>query len=325
MDSRLRYSFLTLVLIGLTLVLSSWDDEERRAIIGPLPPVPDYADSTQWFFVDRGGEADLFYVISTETGDHMQDGDTCHLADTYDETLRKKMLKEMVAVDSFYSGKRLNYFSPYYRQVSIQSWMTPELAFIRLDVSIEDIKSSWQYYIQHLNHGRPFILAGYSQGGRGMFDVLAEMPDSIRERMVAAYVIGYRVSQEDLDSNLHIRLAQGATDTGVLIGFNSVKSPECTLAFSEGTVACINPVNWRTDSVSTPFVLYGRRGNDTLSVHCDTESHQLIVEGYTRHRIMPLFGLPGNYHNMELKFYYPYIRQNMADRVAAFLAKKKEE
>ena len=25
---------------------------------------------------------------------------------------------------------------------------------------------------------------------------------------------------------------------------------------------------------------------------------------------------------MELKFYYPYIRQNMADRVAAFLGKK---
>ena len=63
MDSRLRYSFLTLVLIGLTLVLSSWDDEERRAIIGPLPPVPDYADSTQWFIADRGGEADLFYII----------------------------------------------------------------------------------------------------------------------------------------------------------------------------------------------------------------------------------------------------------------------
>ena len=110
MDSRLRYSFLTLVLIGLTLVLSSWDDEERRAIIGPLPPVPDYVDSTQWFFVDRGGEADLFYIISTETDDHMIGDDTCHFADTYDPALRKNMLREMVAVDSFYSGK-LNYFS----------------------------------------------------------------------------------------------------------------------------------------------------------------------------------------------------------------------
>ena len=56
MIDRQRYSFLTLVLIGLTLMLSSWNDEERRAIIGPLPPVPDYTDSTQWFIVNRGGD-----------------------------------------------------------------------------------------------------------------------------------------------------------------------------------------------------------------------------------------------------------------------------
>ena len=62
MIDRLRYSFLALVLVGLTLILSSWNDEERRAIIGPLPPEPDYADSTQWYMVDRGGEADLFYI-----------------------------------------------------------------------------------------------------------------------------------------------------------------------------------------------------------------------------------------------------------------------
>ena len=50
-----------------------------------------------------------------------------------------------------------------------------------------------------------------------------------------------------------------------------------------------------------------------------------MVDGITKHRPMPVIGKPGNYHNMELKFYYPYVRKNMADRVAAFLAKKKEE
>ena len=304
MDSRLRYSFLTLVLIGLTLVLSSWDDEERRAIIGPLPPVPDYVDSTQWFFVDRGGEADLFYIISTETDDHMIGDDTCHFADTYDPALRKNMLREMVAVDSFYSGK-LNYFSPYYRQLSMDH--------------------SWDYYLKHLNQGRPFIIAGYSQGAMAVLDILKEMPDSIFSRLVAAYVIGFRVTQEDVDSNKHIKLAQDSTDTGVLIAFNSVKSPESIIYFTENNVACINPVSWRTDEEPTPFVLYGRRRNDTLSVRCDTVSHHLMVDGITKHRPMPVIGKPGNYHNMELKFYYPYVRKNMADRVAAFLAKKKEE
>ena len=159
----LRYSFLTLVFVGLTLALSSWNDGERRVDSGPLPPVPDYADSSQWFMIDRGGEADLFYIISTETDDHMIGDDTCHFADTNDPALRKNMLREMVAVDSFYSGK-LNYFSPYYRQVSMDSWATPDKAFAIVPIALEDVMHSWDYYLKHLNQGRPFIIAGYSQG-----------------------------------------------------------------------------------------------------------------------------------------------------------------
>ena len=128
MATRMRNSFLTLVFVGLTLVLSSWSDEERHVDIGPLPPVPDYADSTQWFIINRGGEADLFYIISTETDDHMIGDDTCHFADTNDPALRKNMLREMVAVDSFYSGK-LNYFSPYYRQLSMAPFTVSFISF----------------------------------------------------------------------------------------------------------------------------------------------------------------------------------------------------
>ena len=324
MATRMRNSFLTLVYVGLTLALSSWNDGERRFDSGPLPPVPDYADSTQWFMINRGGEADLFYIISTETDDHMVGDDTCHFADTNDPALRKNMLREMVAVDSFYSGK-LNYFSPYYRQVSMDSWAMPDKAFGIVPIALEDVMQSWDYYLKHLNQGRPFIIAGYSQGAIAVLDILKEMPDSVLSRLVAAYVIGFKVTQEDVDTSKNIKLAQDSTDTGVLIGFNSVKSPESIIYFTENNVACINPVSWRTDTEPTPFVLYGRHRNDTLSVRCDTVSHHLIVDGITKHRPMPVIGKPGNYHNMELKFYYPYVRKNMADRVAAFMAKKKEE
>ena len=234
------------------------------------------------------------------------------------------MLREMVAVDSFYSGK-LNYFSPYYRQVSMDSWATPDKAFAIVPIALEDVMHSWDYYLKHLNQGRPFIIAGYSQGAIAVLDILKEMPDSVLSRLVAAYVIGFKVTQEDVDSNKNIKLAQDSTDTGVLIAFNSVKSPESIIYFTENNVACINPVSWRMDTDPTPFVLYGRRQNDTLSVRCDTVSHHLMVEGITKHRPMPVIGKPGNYHNMELKLYYPYVRKNMADRVAAFMAKKKEE
>ena len=316
----LKKTFCMLGLFVLLLLSASWDGKYDY-VVGPLPQVPDYADSSQWFIRDRGGEADVFYIISTETGDHMMGADTCHLADTYLEEQRKQMLKEMYAVDSFYSGK-FNYYSPYYRQVSIQSWRTRESAFRRLEVSVGDIKRSWQYYLDHFNQGRPFIIAGFSQGAHATMDIIKEMPDSVYSRMVAAYLIGYKVSPEDIDRYPQVRVAQDSTDTGVIVSFNSVRSPECMLYFTEGTAACINPVNWRTDTVPASLVRASRRGNDTLTVCCDPKSNHLIVSGWTRETVMPVIGIPGNYHHMELKFYYPYIRQNIADRVAAYLRKK---
>ena len=136
--------------------------------------------------------------------------------------------------------------------------------------------------MEHFNQGRPFILAGFSQGadaidGDNETDARYCLPadgSCLFHRLQA----GFR----DVDSVDNIRLAEGATDTGVTIAFNSLRSPECMLFFSEGTAACINPVNWRTDSVSCTFVYYGRRRNDTLSVRCDPESRHLIVGGYTK-------------------------------------------
>lgn len=318
---RGKKSALTLLAgLFIPLLLFSWDKGDGDFTgLGPLPPEPDYSDSCQWFIRDRGACADIFYIISTETGQHLQDGDTCNFADTYDDDMRFAMCHEMEAVDSFYSGG-FNYFSPYYRQTAMQTWGSEELAMSMLPVPIADVERSWDYYLAHLNHGRPFILAGFSQGAHAMMNLLHHMPDSVASRLVAAYAIGYKVRQEDLDSCPWLLPAQGPDDVGVIVCFNSVKTPDCAIPIvSEGNLLCINPVNWRTDTVSTPFVYYGRHKNDTLSVRCDPESHLLLVDGFQEKYIMPVIGRRGNYHNMELRFYHPYIRQNMERRIRAFM------
>lgn len=309
--------------VGLLLSVFLWNND-WDAVVGPIPPEPVYADSSQWFIRERGGRVDLFYIISTETGDHLMDGDTCHLADTYDEYLRGRMEHEMHAVDSFYSGD-CNYYSPYYRQVSMQSWRSEEATMARLSVALSDVRRSWDYYLKHFNQGRPFVIAGFSQGAHAMMDIMRRMPDSIASRMVAAYVIGYKVTQEDLDACPLIRPAQGATDTGVTICFNSVRSPECAIpVVSEGNLLCINPVNWRTDSLSASFVVVDHERTDTLTAQCDPKSRLVLVGGYSDNSPMQVIGVPGNYHHRELKFYYPYIRQNIMDRVTAYFENKEE-
>lgn len=318
---KLKTAFMVLFGICFSLFIMSWNSGDPIAI-GSVPTPPDYTDSSQWYIVDRHGEADLFYIISTETGDHMIGNDTSHFADTYDTYLRGRMKHEMHAVDSFYSG-RLNYFSPYYRQVSMQSWATEEMAMARIPLAMKDCVDSWDYYIKHFNQGRPFVLAGFSQGAHAMTEILKRMPDSIAERMVAAYFIGYKVTAEDTAACHLLRPARGAVDTGVSICFNSVKTPESEIPIvSGGNVFCINPVNWRTDTTSAQFVFIGKKKNDTLSVRLDPKSRLLLVDGYKNDKPMAVIGVPGNYHHLELKFYYPYICHNMADRVAAYFDRK---
>lgn len=320
--NRLKTAFVALSCVCVSLYLSSWDSDSQ-SVIGPIPPSPHYDDPSQWFIVNRQGEADLFYIISTETGDHMIGSDTCHFADTYNAGQRGQMRIEMHAVDSFYSGK-LNYYSPYYRQVSLQSWSSTETALARLPLAMSDCVRSWDYYIKHLNQGRPFILAGFSQGAHAMLEIMKRMPDDVADRMVAAYFIGYRITKEDTACCRHLHPACKANDTKVSICFNSVKTPECEIpVVSAGNLFCINPINWRTDTVGASFVYYDKEHqNDTLSARLDPKSKLLLIGGYKNDEPMPVIGIPGNYHHMELRFYYPYIRQNMADRVEAFINNK---
>ena len=173
----------------------------------------------------------------------------------------------------------------------MQSWATESLTMARIPVAMSDCVRSWGYYIKHLNNGRPFILAGFSQGAHALMEILKRMPDSVASRMVAAYPIGYKVTREDTAACRHLRPALGATDTGVTINFNSVKSPECEIpVVSAGNIFCINPVNWRTDTLSTPFILYGRKKNDTLTVSLDPESRLLLIAGYNNDKPMAVIG-----------------------------------
>ena len=70
-----------------------------------------------------------------------------------------------------------NIFAPYYRQADA-TW---SLACLPLSTpSVEqgepthDAVAAFDYYIKHYNHGRPFILAGHSQGSNVMVYLLSQ-------------------------------------------------------------------------------------------------------------------------------------------------------
>ena len=274
-----------------------------------VPDEPDYSDTTQWYIADRGAAVDVFYIVSTECDDYTLDGKTMHYADTRNDKIRALLHGEMEGVDHLLAGE-LNYYSPYYRQVTMETYTSDSLVDARMPLAYGDVRRAFDYYLEHYNNGRPFILAGFSQGAMAVVDLLNEMDDNVYSRLVAAYVIGYKVT----DTNAHIRAAQDSADLGVTICYNSVRDNSCAIPFlSDGNLMAINPVNWRTDA--TPAMLVDPRYGDTLTVALDTLSLLLHIDGYTRNDYMlPLIGCEGNYHCLDLALFADCLRRNIALR-----------
>ena len=265
---------------------------------------------------------DLFYIVSTETGDYTIDGQSCHYADTYNDSIRPFILGEMVGVDQIMSGQ-LNYYSPYYRQCTLQTFTSDSLMQSRLPLAMGDVQRAFTYYLEHFNSGRPFILAGFSQGAIAVIDLLKWMDSATYSRMVAAYVIGWKVTDDDLAQTTHICPAKDSTDLGVTICYNSVRDNTCAIPMlSDGNRMTINPVNWRTDA--TPAKLVSPISNDTVTVMLDTNTLLLNVSGYSRtDYILPLIGREGNYHSLELSLYSHCLHHNVDLRAEQYLLQRK--
>ena len=301
----MKYSVLGVAILA---VVVSCGPRER------IPDAPDYASPEAWYVTGRGADVDLFYISSTETFDTSEGRKLYHYAQAADSASCPGMRAEMEGVDRILGGN-LNFYSPFYRQVTMETYADTALISSRFPLAMDDVRAAFRYYVDELSGGRPFVLAGFSQGGEALVELLKELPDSLQPRLVAAYVLGWKITAEDLAAGSAIRPAQGADDTGVTICYNSVEDPSAANPIvSGGNTVAINPVNWRTDA--TPAVLF-----DTLTVTLDPGTKLLLVDGYegTGYAWKPYFE-DGCYHTFEIRWYGGCLRENIARRCEAYLS-----
>ena len=278
-----------------------------------IPDAPDYASPEAWYITDRGADVDIFYISSTETFDTQVGRTLYHYAQAADSAACPGMRAEMQGVDQILGGD-LNFFSPFYRQMAMETYQDTTLVDSRFQLTMEDVRAAFKYYVDELSDGHPFVLAGVSQGGEALVELLKELPDSLRPRLVAAYILGWHIRPEDLSAPA-IQPAQGADDIGVTICYNSVADPAAACDFvSGGNTVAINPVNWCTDA--TPAVLF-----DSLTVTLDPASKLLVVDGFegTGYAWKPYFE-DGCYHTFEIRWYGGSLRENIATRCDAYRA-----
>lgn len=273
----------------------------------------EYKNSEMWF--DSGREidenlTDVFYIVSTNIISALDSiGGRSYNAFLTEED--KTILDGEINFVNKLFGPEFNFFSPYYHQYTFESIALEKKLFVPIYNRAEtDVNEAFDYYINNLNNGRKFILAGFSQGAMFIPSLLRNLTDEQYSRFVAAYMMGGRLTEKDLECP-RIIPANNSESTGVTVSFNSVSTVDDIWDFvTEGAAVCTNPTTWTTDSTEGELVFNG----DSLKVAVDTAHNVLLVSGTNpeQYHFPPLdaYCTRGNLHHYDILFYNDLIREN---------------
>jgi hypothetical protein len=315
--------------------------------------LPDRADSADSVPVDSGAvdaqpvaEVDVFFIHPTT----YYSGKGWNAAITDADINRRTQRGALRHQASAFNGC-CRIYAPRYRQATLAAFLDVDGNGVpALELAYADILAAFDQYITHYNQGRPFILAGHSQGARHGIRLLAERIEGtpIAAQLVAAYLVGYPIKLTPANRPfIHLQMCHTAVDTGCVINWNTFldggdtgnfRTPDAlSLGLPEvqrtatGARVCINPLDWSSQgkvaaSAHSGALAFSRDENTPLgplrknliSARCD-DGYLYISdpgEGFQK-LVFP----GGNYHNYDYNLFYMNLRDNAIARSRAFLAK----
>ncbi|BEQ16627.1 hypothetical protein FAK_36930 [Desulfoferula mesophila] len=145
---------------------------------------------------------------------------------------------------------------------------------------------------------------------------------------MAAYLIGWSITKDDLAQYPALRMCRSAEQTGCIVAYNSVAAgyQQKAPTIRPGAVS-VNPLSWRTDGELVPAaanlgaVFFPHDGADRKKPHYTSAQNVdggLVVNPPDPQDLdhMP-FG-PGVYHAYDYSFFYENLKANAARRIQAF-------
>jgi pimeloyl-ACP methyl ester carboxylesterase len=301
---------------------------------GPSPQATDYSKAAHWLSLPVVTEkVDIFYLYPTAWTS--TDPDNPHVC-AIDEPTMLTQAPEAFARQATAFETVGNIYAPFYRQDNGSSINRLETI---AGIPTSDAVAAFDYYINHFNNNRPFILVGHSQGATVLSNLLAgyikDHPD-VYSRMIAAYVIGNPITDAYLAANPHLKFAEGPDDTGVIISYNTeapvVIGTNPVLYGMVGHV--INPINWKTDETYADkseslgsFMPDHSLVLQTMPHYADAQidiAHGVLVCSTAEEPFISdletLAGFPkGVYHSFDIPLYYYDLRANAQNRVNKYL------
>ena len=297
----------------------------------------DYSDKNNWLQIseDKNNEVDVFYLYPTVWyGDGTNKDFVCPIDF---KPMRENATNALISQSTIFEEVG-NIYAPFYRQADAlyildtnNNIKNKEKYFN--DIPKKDALAAFDYFIKNYNNNKPFILMGHSQGAMMIKEILIDYfktNENLMNRLVAAYIIGYSVTTNDLEKNPHLKFARSEYDTGVIISYNTESSifNGYNPTLLEGAIA-INPITWTLEEdeatkekslgscffAGTNYNIVKNFASAKVDkkrgvIKCDSiNADDFYIDGMFE---------KGNYHVYDIALYYNDLKENARKRVGAF-------
>ena len=328
-----------------TLILFSCSDKYRafksRYFFKSEKGNPDYSDLNYWAAhpwkwdpsdsvpkplrnVRRDSIADVFFLHPTSYTMKLKPGK--HNADIDDEYINAKTDYSSILYQASVFNQQCRVFAPRYRQAHIGNFFKKqnEKTEAIFEIAYEDIKTAFEYYLQHWNNGRPIIIASHSQGSKMAERLLKEFFEDkpLKNKLVVIYLVGWPVLKDYFTS---LKMCTDSLQTGCICSWRTFRKGYVPSYLKEekGGSYATNPLTWTTEneyasrklnrgSVLTKF-------NKVYKQTTDAQIHNGLLWVKKPKFPWSFLYFSKNYHPGDVNLFYLNIRDNIRQRLNTFL------
>ena len=332
--------FMALVLCLSSAVVFAKDGltEEITIEYSPFDEYVDYSNMYFWSRWNNGDDkpADLFFVCPTVDMGKGGNFNSYITDEKYRESFDGAVNMELGIYDDV-----ARIYAPYYRQATFPVYsLSKEEQEKYLSAAYEDVKNAFLYFAKQTDPTRPLILAGFSQGADMITRLMKDLFDNpqYQRRLVAAYAIGWKLTEDEVKEYPHLIPATGENDTGVIVSFNSEDrdiTSSLIIGEDEKTYS-INPLNWKTTSEPADktlnkgacFTDYSGNIKEEIpfltGAYIDEKRGALKVTDIEKEDYPAKLFDDGIYHLYDYQFFFRNLEENVNTRLSSFNEKYKD-
>lgn len=310
----------------------------------PQPIAPNYSEAKNWAALpnrkdasdavpkgykdgQQNALADVFYIHPTTYTKEPIDSYQWN-ADVNNATHNKKVDDKPIKFQASIFNGSCKVYAPRYRQAHYYCFVSQNQddKQMALNLAYDDIKASFEYYLNNYNSGRPIVIAAHSQGTVHAQRLLRDFFENkaLQNQLVAAYLVGMPVPTDSLPTLLPCK---DSTQTGCYVSWRTFLkgyTPNWH-AGDPAKLVCQNPLSWQLDtnyvSKTENIGAVLRNFNKVNSKVCDAQVHEgLLWINKPKFPGSRFYNNP-NYHIGDYNLFYLNVRENVGVRVKNFIEK----